>query len=595
LELFLQRARRAHVGFTATPADYPAIVRICQLVDGMPLAIELAAAWVRTLACEEIAREILRNLDFLSVTTRDLPARHRSMRAVFDHSWKLLGEVEQEVLSRLAVFRGGFQREAAEVVADATLAALSTLVTKSFMHRSSAGRYELHELIRQHTAEHFALHPEEQAATQARHGRYYLTLFSTEDERLRSAAQREALAELTAEMDNFHVAWEWAITHDEFALIEQTMRMFWMLYDTRGWFQEGLDTLGRAITALETSHAHAPADRTNQVALAHLLATRAWLAYRLAHYAQAQAMLERSLDILRPLHEPRVLVESLAYLGMLMEVTGNYARALDLYAEGLEIATASDDRWFAVLCRTCLYGLVAISHGMVTPDTAHEQLQSAVVDWRAIGVPRLTAFGLRILSQSALRLGRYDEARVALEESAALNSSVGDRWGVGAAYRGLGVINQAHGEHQQAMVMFRKGLDTFTELGGSWWVARVLAEMGRSMLALGNEAEAERVWREALRIATETRGTPVALDVLAGLANLQAKRGKKEYALELLLMVLNNPASFQETKDRAAQLRAELEAQLTSQQVEATQVQARAKTLEAVIDEVQQQVQRDNT
>jgi tetratricopeptide (TPR) repeat protein len=226
---------------------------------------------------------------------------------------------------------------------------------------------------------------------------------------------------------------------------------------------------------------------------------------------------------------------------------------------------------------------------MVTPEQAHEQLQSAVADWRAIGVARLTAFGLRILSQSALRLGRYDEARVALEESAALNSSVGDRWGVGAAYRGLGVIDQAHGEHHQALIMFRKGLDTFTELGGSWWVARVLAEMGRSMLALGNEAEAERVWREALRIATETSGIPVALDVLAGLASLQAKRGDREQALALLLMILNHPASFHETKERAEALRVELEAQLLRQQVEATHVQARAKTLEAVVDEVQQQ------
>ena len=88
VELFLQRARRAHVAFTATPEDYPAIVRICQLVDGNPLGIELAAAWVRTLTCDEIAREIVRGLDFLSVSTRDLPARHRSMRAVFDHSWR---------------------------------------------------------------------------------------------------------------------------------------------------------------------------------------------------------------------------------------------------------------------------------------------------------------------------------------------------------------------------------------------------------------------------------------------------------------------------------------------------------------------------
>ena len=95
VELFLQRARRAHVGYIFTDQDYPSILRICQLVEGMPLGIELAAGWVRTLSCDEIAREIERGLDFLTVSARDLPARHRSMRAVFDHSWKLLAEEEQ--------------------------------------------------------------------------------------------------------------------------------------------------------------------------------------------------------------------------------------------------------------------------------------------------------------------------------------------------------------------------------------------------------------------------------------------------------------------------------------------------------------------
>jgi tetratricopeptide (TPR) repeat protein len=362
-------------------------------------------------------------------------------------------------------------------------------------------------------------------------------------------------------------------------------------YDMRGWFQEGLDTLGRAINALETSHEHSPPDRTNQVAFGHILTARAWLAYRLAHYEQAQAMLERSLEILRPLNEPRVVVESITFLGQVMEVTGNYARALELYSEGLEMATAIGDRWHTALFLTLLNGLLAITHAMVKPENTHERLQSAVADWRAIGDPRFTAFGLRILSQSALRLGRYDEARAALEESAALNSSVGDRWGLGSAYRGLGVVAQAQGEHMQAVDMFRKSLDTFTELGGRWWVARVLAEMGRSILALGNDAEAERGWRESLRIAMETRGTPVALEALAGFASLQAKRGNMEHALELLLMVSNHPASFQETKDRAAGLRAELEAQLTSQQVEAAQGRAQAKSFEAVVDELLKQAE----
>ena len=344
--------------------------------------------------------------------------------------------------------------------------------------------------------------------------------------------------------------------------------------------------LGRAIDALEMAHGHSPPDRTNQVVLGHLLAARSWLAYRLANYEQAQAMLERSLDILRPLDEPHLLVDSINYLGMLMEVTGNYARALELYSEGLEIATAIGDRWFKAVFLTLVNGLAAITHGNVTPEHAYVGLQDAVADWRLIGDPRFTAFGLRILSQSAFTLGRYDEARLALEESLALNSSVGDRWGLGSAYRGLGVVAQAQGKHEHAVVMFRKSLDTFTELGGSWWVARVLAEMSRSLFALENDAEAERVLRESLHIANDIHGTPVALEALAGFASLKAKQGNMAHAHTLLLMILNHPASFQETRYRAADLRLELEAHLTPQQVEAAHERALAKTFETAVDEI---------
>jgi len=148
VELFLQRARRADVGFNVTTSVFPANVRICQLVDGMPLGIEIAAGWVRTLTCEEIVHEIERGLDILHASARDLPGRHRSMRAVFDHSWKLLNEDEQLVLCQLSVSRGGFKREAAELVANVSLSTLVSLVTKSLIRRSGSGRYDLHELIR---------------------------------------------------------------------------------------------------------------------------------------------------------------------------------------------------------------------------------------------------------------------------------------------------------------------------------------------------------------------------------------------------------------------------------------------------------------
>ncbi len=586
VELFLQRARRAHVGFNATPEDYPAIVRICQLVEGMPLAIELAAAWVRTLCCDDMAQELERGLGFLSVSTRDLPARHRSMRAVFDQSWRLLTEEEQGVLLRLSVFRGGFRHEAAAAVAEATLPALSTLVTKSLIRRSGTGRYDLHELIRHFAAEQFAEHPDEQTATRALHSSYYLTLFSQADGRLRSSMQGEALVELTAEMDNFRAAWDWAVAHNEFALIEQTLRAFAMLYDTRGWYQEGLDTLGRAVDALETAHGQLPPDRTNQIALGHLLTTRALLTYRLDHFARAREMLERSLELLRPLNDARVVVEPIAFLGTVMVLTGNYARAKELAADAREKARAVGDEWFAAICLS-LQGNIAMLTGEY--KTAHERLQSAVAEWRAVGDPRFTAYGLNFLGQIALTLGRYDVARAALDESVALNLSVGARWNLGHAYQGLGAVAQAQGEHQRAVDMFHKGVDTFTELGGRFYAAQGLAEMGRSLFALGSDAEAGRVWRESLRIAIEIHGMPVAVEALVGLASLQAKQGNIEYALELLLVVLNHPASMQDTKNRAAHRRIELEAQLTGQQVEAAQTRAQAKTFEAVLDEVLKQ------
>ena len=589
VELFLQRARRAHVGFNMMAEDYPAILRICRLVDGMPLGIELAAAWVRILTCEKIASQIERGLDFLNVSARDLPSRHRSMRAVFDHSWKLLTEEEQGVLLRLSVFKGGFQSEAAEQVAGAKLSTLSALVTKSLVRRSGDHRYDLHELIRQFAAEQFANHPEERVATHVRHGSYYLTYFGQADAGLRSSAQRETLADLTAEMDNFRAAWEWGISSAEFALVKQAMRTLTMLYDTRGWYQEGIDTLDRAATTLETTHGQSPLDKITQVILGHILATRSLLASRLGQYEQARKELERSLEILRPLNELRVLVEPIYSLGEVMELTGDYARALELYSEGLEIATTIGDRWFAALYLTCRIGLVGITQMLVKPEITHEQLQSVVSEWRAIGDPRFIAIGLNSLYWSALRLERYDEARAALEESIELSISVGDRWVLGFAYRGLGIIAQAQSEQTKAVEMFRKSLDIFTELGARQDIARALADMSRSIFALGNDAEAGRGWQESLRIAMETRGVFIALEALVGLASLQAKHNDMEHALELVLIVLDHPVITHETRKRATQLRAQLEEQLTSSQIASIQTHAGEETFGSVVEKLLKQ------
>jgi predicted ATPase len=581
--LFVQRAQRTRAGFALSARDRPASVQLSRLVEGTPLALELAATWVRTLSVQEIVGEIERNLDFLSAPVRDLPERHRSMRVVFDHSWKLLTEEERGILLRLSVFQGGFRREAAQDVAGATLSALSGLITKSLVRRSGDQRYDLHELIRQFAAGYFTTHPEEQQQTRARHGQYYLTAFGRADGRLHSPAQREALAEWTAEKDNIRVAWNWAVTHGEFELIEKTLRAFPMLYETRGWYREGLDILGRTIDALEAAHGPSPAGRTAQVALGHLLTIRALLTYRLGRHAEAQAMLERSLQILRPVNETRLLAEPMTYLGAVMSLTGDYARALDLFADARETALAVGDRIFAA---TSLSLHADLSRLTGQPGDQHARLQAAVAEWRAVGDPRFTAYGLNFLGQSALALGRFDEARRAFEESVELNSSVGARWNLGHAFQGLGAVAQALGEHRRAVEWFIKAVDTFTELGGRFYIGQGLAQMGRSQFALGHDDEAVRSWRESLRIAAEIHGMPVLLESLVGIASLRVKRGNARSALELLLVVLNRPAGDQDIRNRAEAMRLELEARLTPQQIADAQTQAQKQSIDQIVGQV---------
>ncbi len=212
--LFVQRARRASPGLAFGTADLAAIAQLCRLVEGMPLAIELAATWSRVLSPAEIAREIEASLDFLSASARDLPERHRSMRVVFDQTWQKLSAKEREVLAQLSVFRGGFSRGAAEHVAGASLPVLSILVSRALLRRGGAGRYELHELVRQYGAGRLAADAGAHAAAQRRHFDYFLALAEAAVQGLKGRDQLEWLGRLEQEHDNLRAALEWALESD---------------------------------------------------------------------------------------------------------------------------------------------------------------------------------------------------------------------------------------------------------------------------------------------------------------------------------------------------------------------------------------------
>ena len=174
----------------------PHIVRICQLVEGMPLGVELAAAWVRARPCEEIALEIEQNLDVLTTRLRDVPERHRSVRATFEHSWQLLSDAERALVARLSIFRGGFQGDAAALVAGASASLLSALLDKSLIRRVSSDRHDMHGLLRQYAAEKLQANPQELEDTQWQHARYFASFLGQQEAHLKGARQKQALLEI---------------------------------------------------------------------------------------------------------------------------------------------------------------------------------------------------------------------------------------------------------------------------------------------------------------------------------------------------------------------------------------------------------------
>jgi predicted ATPase/DNA-binding SARP family transcriptional activator len=259
--LFAQSARRSLPSFQLDDLNLPDVQRICRLVQGMPLGLELAAAWVELLPLHEIAEEIARSAGFLAADWADAPERQRSMRAVFEWSWRLLNDAEQQLFRRLAVFHGPFRREAAEAVVGASLGVLASLVHKSLLRRTDvgatqAGRYEIHELLRQFAAEQLAALPEEQTTIQERHSSFYLAFVAQRELRLARHEPQEAAAEIRGEIDNVRQAWAWAARERRLEDLDRSAGGLWQFIFLTGLAGEGESAFGLAV---EQNHLDLPA------------------------------------------------------------------------------------------------------------------------------------------------------------------------------------------------------------------------------------------------------------------------------------------------------------------------------------------------
>ena len=227
VQLFLENARRVQPDFALSDENIGEVARICQMVQGMPLGIILAGAWLELLNPAEITQELAHSLDFLAAELRDLPERQRSMRAVFDHSWRLLSEPERTLFQQVSIFRGGFTREAGEAVTGASLRTLLSLANKSLLQRASTGRFEVHELLRQYGADKLAEDVVQETSVRDRHSAYYCAALHRYEADLKGTRQQAALDEIEVDIENVHVAWNWAVAHSQMESVGPALESFY--------------------------------------------------------------------------------------------------------------------------------------------------------------------------------------------------------------------------------------------------------------------------------------------------------------------------------------------------------------------------------
>jgi diguanylate cyclase (GGDEF)-like protein len=310
VRLFVNSARRVHPGFALTDDAATHVAAICQLVEGLPLAIEMAAGWVGLLSPEEIAAEIQRSLDILQTDLRGVPAdgiaggeRHRSIRAVFDHSWDLLAEREREVFQGLSVFRGSFSREAAQEVTGASLGELMALASKSLLARASGGRYQVHELLRRYGAEKLDASPDAGKTVRERHSAHYADVMESWDVEWPDPCWTVARTEMDVERENARAAWDWAVTLGNLDRLGRSLQGLCHCYNyPRKRLQEGEAACRAAaerLWAMVSDEAPADVSSAARWVLARTLAFQAGYSENLGRVDEARRLHEQSLAVVR--------------------------------------------------------------------------------------------------------------------------------------------------------------------------------------------------------------------------------------------------------------------------------------------------------
>jgi predicted ATPase len=487
VQLFLQSARQVQPGITPTAQDLAHIAHICRFVQGMPLGILLAAAWMQMLTPAEIAFELGQDrntsLDFLKTDWRGIPQRHRSLRAVFDHSWRQLAVREQEILQALSVFRGGGTLEAIQRIAGASLHDLRACVNRSLLDRTTTGRYEMHELLRQYTAEKLAASPDCGKAINDRHAAYYTAASQRWAAKGHGPQQFEAYTEFETDIDNVYAAWDWIVRHKQIKRIAETIDGLNWFFEWSGRYQEAKQAYQNLVTELEEIETPSP-DALR--ILAKGLASQAMFG-RMSGMEPRQAareQLQRALDLVQgPLMaEQDTRAERAFILKQMGDVISNYAEIQQLYRQSLNLYRELDDRSGMT---DMLTSLGRIAAALSDYSEARQILEEALTICQTCGNRAGVAYLLGVLSEIAIVQGEFEDAKRLARESITICREANDRGGVRVGRKWLADALAACGEFAQARSLLQRTAREYEECGMQVEMMRTTLTLGFAQIHLG--------------------------------------------------------------------------------------------------------------
>ena len=592
VRLFQDRARRAVPSFRVDDDNRSAVTSIARLLDGMPLGIELAAAWVGSLTPAEIAHDIESSLDSIARDSPEIPQRHRSLRSVFEHSWSLLSNHEREALAKFSVFRGGCSRAAVTDVANASLRSLLSLVDKSLLRRTEAGRFEMLEVVRQYAAE--KLHDETTARDA--HCTYYADLLAGLEPELAGSGRPRFMALVSAELDNVRAAWRWAVERRHIGEIDRSTEALFRYYDIRALNAEALELFESAAEAVRADPSEAA-----RATLARLTLRQGVFMNRLARFEEARQLLRDGLSELEAEHHDDLREEAFAYCALgavaykqddndLSE--SNYARALDLYrraGDDLGEAMALDGLGTSAFVRgeyqeaerfyqRCLdigtsrgdqhwmlrgYKNVGMTSAVLGRyEHASEMLASAVEGSRDADDRSILAGSLNNLGRVQHLMGEFGGSESSFAECLELHQDAGNTWGRALASSNLGVLRYDQRDLEGAREHLEAALESFQRIENQRGVVLTLSRLGDIALEEGDDRAALDFLVAGLRLGADSGHTSGTLALVCSLAELDLHAGDVAGAAARLALVAAHPSTEAARAERATNVLADIRQQL---------------------------------